>query len=420
MENKNPLETQLDQWIEDNSYQKLLISSRYQPNIEPSQEYFTLQQSPESSTPSSITLDELPEYQNQFDALILDHSQLKFPNRELPPLLDTLSSEGHLLLTMANTQYFRFIQDYYKNGLSQTYYLQGDIPSLQYNLDFLRHFLKQSGYGIQSMMALADQQFFDLYPEFTQEENISINIDNTASVTISSPLELLKYLSCYFALLIAPLHTIVSKTQIRFTPYSIEDIQSLLYEDPTKYWKEFGHYYASHELLFEEERIRVESEAKYFAKEIENLNLNPDSILEVGCAYGRNLKALRQLFPTSKLSGIDINSEQLNQARNYLGDQSIQLILSEANQPLPFEDNEFDLVFTSGVLCILPESMARYLSEEIARISKHLIIHNESIQPEDYRFYSHPIETFYDLNTLNLIQVADSYYAGFKYWVFKK
>jgi len=103
--------------------------------------------------------------------------------------------------------------------------------------------------------------------------------------------------------------------------------------------------------------------------------LKPDSILEAGCGFGRNLRWLvsRGLDP-AQLTGIDISSVLLAQARL---SKSVQLICGNVLH-LPFSSNRFDLVFTHGLLMHLsPRQLPRALSE-LARVSqKHLILIEE-------------------------------------------
>lgn len=89
-------------------------------------------------------------------------------------------------------------------------------------------------------------------------------------------------------------------------------------------------------------------------------------ILEVGCNIGNQLVLLRQLGYTS-LHGIEIQSYAVEKARKQLPDA----IFKEASAfAIPFPDQYFDLVFTSGVLIhIAPEDLPRAL-DEIRRVAK--------------------------------------------------
>ena len=108
-------------------------------------------------------------------------------------------------------------------------------------------------------------------------------------------------------------------------------------------------------------------------------------ILEVGCNVGSQLHALQGLGFTS-LVGVDINRQALEVAKkNLIG---IDVLLASAFD-LPFKDNYFDLVFTSGVLIhISPKDILQAL-KEIVRVSKKYILgleyFNEEYLEVEYR-----------------------------------
>lgn len=103
--------------------------------------------------------------------------------------------------------------------------------------------------------------------------------------------------------------------------------------------------------------------------------LRPHSILEAGCGFGRNLKFLTDNnIPANRLTGVDISSVLLAQAQV---PKSVRLIRGNILH-LPFSSNNFDLVFTHGLLMHLsPRQLPQALSE-LTRVSqKHLILIEE-------------------------------------------
>ncbi|MCG2692428.1 class I SAM-dependent methyltransferase [Microgenomates group bacterium] len=103
--------------------------------------------------------------------------------------------------------------------------------------------------------------------------------------------------------------------------------------------------------------------------------LQPHSILEVGCGFGRNLKFLTDNgIIANRLTGVDISSVLLAQARL---SKSVRLIRANVLS-LPFSSHSFDLVFTHGLLMHLnPRQLPRALTE-LTRVSKkHLILIEE-------------------------------------------
>jgi pseudaminic acid biosynthesis-associated methylase len=79
------------------------------------------------------------------------------------------------------------------------------------------------------------------------------------------------------------------------------------------------------------------------------------SVLELGCNVGLNLSALRTLYPTASLSGVEINGTAANIARSRLPNASIH----EGSLLANVGDAVHDLVVIKGVLIhIAPESLA--------------------------------------------------------------
>lgn len=92
-------------------------------------------------------------------------------------------------------------------------------------------------------------------------------------------------------------------------------------------------------------------------------------ILEVGCNIGNQLCLLHEMG-FSNLTGIDIQDIALQQAREKLPEA--EFVKGSALQ-LPFSDDEFDFVFTSGVLIhIHPQDLPQVMAE-IYRCSQQYI-----------------------------------------------
>jgi pseudaminic acid biosynthesis-associated methylase len=102
------------------------------------------------------------------------------------------------------------------------------------------------------------------------------------------------------------------------------------------------------------------------------------SFLEVGCNTGNQLLHLQQMG-YSKLTGVEVQSYALEVARA----RTRNIVLQQASAlALPFADDAFDVVFTSGVLIhIAPEDLPRAL-EEIHRCARTWIWGFEYYAPE--------------------------------------
>lgn len=106
-------------------------------------------------------------------------------------------------------------------------------------------------------------------------------------------------------------------------------------------------------------------------------------ILEVGCNVGNQLRLLQKMG-YENLYGIELQPYAVQRAKDLT--KGINIIQGEADD-IPFKDEYFDLVFTSGVLIhIAPENLTNIM-KEIVRCSKKYIW--------GFEYYS---ETFIELN----------------------
>ena len=79
---------------------------------------------------------------------------------------------------------------------------------------------------------------------------------------------------------------------------------------------------------------------------IKNYNLtNDSSVLEVGCGKAYLLYEMKLLLPGLTVVGFDISKHGLADAKEEIRDS---LFIHQAQDPYPFEDNEFDLVISLG------------------------------------------------------------------------
>lgn len=92
-------------------------------------------------------------------------------------------------------------------------------------------------------------------------------------------------------------------------------------------------------------------------------------ILEVGCNVGTQL-AMLQKMGFKKLYGIELNDHAVELSKNLT--KNINIIRGSGFD-LPFKDNFFDLVFTSGVLIHINPKDIDKIMKEIYRCSRKLI-----------------------------------------------
>jgi ubiquinone/menaquinone biosynthesis C-methylase UbiE len=158
---------------------------------------------------------------------------------------------------------------------------------------------------------------------------------------------------------------------------------------PDKYWELRGKTY------FDQEKHLLENNKRREFIVDEIVKLNPISILEIGCGYGANLKPLKARLPDSHIVGVDISSTQLANAKEYIGNDSVELHHLDASEGLPFTDEYFDLVFTAGVLMHVPHRKVNKIRNEMIRLSSTYILHDESTKAGQYIEFTYDHEAYY-------------------------
>jgi pseudaminic acid biosynthesis-associated methylase len=111
----------------------------------------------------------------------------------------------------------------------------------------------------------------------------------------------------------------------------------------------------------------------FWREQIELLGV--ESVLEVGCNVGGNLRWIAELVGAENVAGVDLNERALEFLRERV--PGVDARLSRGSE-LPFEDASFDLVFTTGVLIHQdPETQLEPMMREIVRCSRRYVICGE-------------------------------------------
>jgi pseudaminic acid biosynthesis-associated methylase len=127
---------------------------------------------------------------------------------------------------------------------------------------------------------------------------------------------------------------------------------------------------------------------------LENVPRNAP-ILEVGCNVGTQLLLLKEMGFTD-LSGVEIQEYALHRAQERLGDAKI---LQASALSIPFPDQQFELVFTSGVLIHIAPADLPIAMREIHRCTKKWVCGME--------YYAQQMEEIVYRDNRNLLWKAD-------------
>jgi len=123
-----------------------------------------------------------------------------------------------------------------------------------------------------------------------------------------------------------------------------------------------------------------ENESRYneeFSKYISDLSSSlpgVQSILEIGCGTGIDLKLFSDSF---QLYGIDLNNHALEMGRKQLPNVNFQ---KGDITKLPFDDSSIDFVFTHGLMNYLDDDVLEKGIAEMFRVSKKWIMHCEKYE----------------------------------------
>lgn len=160
----------------------------------------------------------------------------------------------------------------------------------------------------------------------------------------------------------------------------------VIYRNPRKYWNlRGGDKYFQEQESYETRQKRSE----WLSEEIAKLPVN--SVLEIGCGYGKQLKNLSSK-KKARFFGIDFSHSQLLKAQEFMLEK---IPLAEADAArLPFLDNSFELVFSSAVILHNPKKQARQILSEMIRTSRGYLLHNEDKNVSSTR-YTYNLPSFY-------------------------
>ena len=131
---------------------------------------------------------------------------------------------------------------------------------------------------------------------------------------------------------------------------------------------------------------------------IENYGLtNDSSVLDVGCGKGYLLYEMKQLLPGLTIAGFDISEHGLANAKEEIKDS---LFIHPAQDPYPYNDNEFDLVISLGCVHNLRVFELESALKEIERVGRQGYIMMESYRDEQEQFnlqcWALTCESFFD------------------------
>ena len=131
---------------------------------------------------------------------------------------------------------------------------------------------------------------------------------------------------------------------------------------------------------------------------IKNYNLsNESSVLDIGCGKGYLLYEMKLLLPNLRISGFDVSNHGIATAKQEVKEQ---LFIHRAQDPFPFQKNEFDLAIPLGCLQNLRIIELEIALKEMERVDSNGYLMLESYRNEQEQFnlqcWALTCESFFD------------------------
>lgn len=118
-------------------------------------------------------------------------------------------------------------------------------------------------------------------------------------------------------------------------------------------------------------QTKIHPQHKWLLKKINAMK--PESILEVGCGFGRNIKFLIENgVEPSSITGVDISENMIKLAKDYIKNHKVKLFVFDLfNLDM---NKKFDFVFTHGVLMHIPEDQIDRATDKLVSLSKKSLV----------------------------------------------
>lgn len=173
------------------------------------------------------------------------------------------------------------------------------------------------------------------------------------------------------------------------------------------FWKgSFGDSYT------ERNKVDWTTRISFWSQVLRSCSTKVNSVLEVGCNSGANLRAIREADPSVRLTGIDINEKALAEARSKGFECYEQSALLQADM----WKNQADLVATVGVLIHVPPADIDAVMRGIINASRRYVLaveywaHEEEevvYRGNEGRLWKRPFGTMYQDLGLRFVTESD-------------
>lgn len=165
---------------------------------------------------------------------------------------------------------------------------------------------------------------------------------------------------------------------------------------------------------------KIHPQHKWMLKKIKAAK--PESLLEIGCGFGRNIKFLIDNGVSAhKITGIDISKNMIKEAKKYIGNNKVNLLVGDAKN-LKFLDQEFALTLVHGVFMHIKPRDIKTAIKDALRVTKNVLINVEQNYPareeKEYTFV-HNYKKLYKESGASIKECVHNKEDGLSYFYVK-
>jgi pseudaminic acid biosynthesis-associated methylase len=117
--------------------------------------------------------------------------------------------------------------------------------------------------------------------------------------------------------------------------------------------------------------------------------LQPETVLEIGCSVGPNLQWIAQELTPTRIVGVDVNAKALRLLEERV--PGVRAVHAPARE-LPLADRSIDFVFTFGVLMHQPEASLEKVMSEMVRVARRYLLCGEYYNTETVEVHHRGVE----------------------------
>jgi len=125
-------------------------------------------------------------------------------------------------------------------------------------------------------------------------------------------------------------------------------------------------------------KLRYWNQERQVRNYLKGLPGHVDSVLEVGCGFGRMTMVLRQVFPGAHIDAIDISPDMIDQAR-----ATVPSVNFQVKSLFDLDSEKYDLVFVSEVLLHIPPDRIDPALDILRSKAKNYFVHLDWYAPDE-------------------------------------